>query len=104
MELQGKYVLGSIKIVSYALAVDISCPDRHFPDPENKPERCLIADPNMALREFQGYPLAFYPAHGNFSPPQPPVLLVNNLAVTQNSAGEHKLPAQSVGVLSHRHF
>lgn len=91
-ELEDKYVLDSIETVSYALAVDINCLDGHSSDPDNKPARCLLADRNMVLREYQGlrdftfYPLAFHPAYGNFSSPRPPAFLMDNLlAVMQEN-------------------
>jgi hypothetical protein len=91
-ELKNKYVLDSIKTVSYALAVDLNCLDGHSPDLENKLARCLLANRNLVLREYQGlrdftfYPLAFHPAYGNFSSSQPPAFLIDNLlAVMQKN-------------------
>ena len=51
-ELKDKYVLNSIKTVSYALAVDINCLDGHSLDLDNKLARCLLADRNIVLREY----------------------------------------------------
>jgi hypothetical protein len=91
-ELEHKYALGNIDTVSYALAIDINCLDGQSHEPGNKPARCLLADRNMVLREFQGlrdftfYPLAFHPAHGNFSSSRPPAFLMDNLlAVMQDN-------------------
>jgi hypothetical protein len=91
-ELKNKYVLDSIKTVSYALAVDLNCLDRHSPNPENKLARCLLANRNLVLREYQElrdftfYPLTFYLAYGNFSSSQPPAFLIDNLlAVIQKN-------------------
>jgi hypothetical protein len=45
----------------------------------------LLADRNLVLREYRSpqeftfYPLAFHPAYGNFSSPQPPAFLVDNV-------------------------
>jgi hypothetical protein len=84
-ELEQKYIVDNIDTVSYALAVDINCLDARSPDPNNKLACCLLADRNRVLNEFRGprdftfYPLAFHPAYGNFSSPQPPAFLVDNL-------------------------
>lgn len=96
-ELEQKYVLGNINTVSYALAVDIHCLDGRSLDPCDKLARCLLADRNMVLREFQGlrdftfYPLAFHPAHGNFSSPRPPAFLMDNLlaVMQENMSYQH---------------
>ena len=107
-ELEDKYVLGSIETVSYALAVDINCLDGQSSDLDNKPARCLLADRNMVLREYRGlrdftfYPLAFHPAHGNFSSPQPPAFLMDNLlaVMQENMSYQHN----GTGVLSYGYF
>ena len=107
-ELEDKYVLDSIEAVSYALAVDINCLDGHSPDPDNKLARCLLADRNMVLREYQGlrdftfYPLAFHPAYGNFSSPRPPAFLMDNLlaVMQENMSYQHN----GAGVLSYGYF
>ena len=84
-ELERKYILKNISSISYALAVDISCMDANSPDPNNELIYCLLADRNKVLGEFQGprdftfYPLAFHPAYGNFSSPQPPSFLTDNI-------------------------
>jgi hypothetical protein len=84
-ELERKYILKNISSISYALAVDISCMDANSPDPNNELVYCLLADRNKVLGEFQGprdftfYPLAFHPAYGNFSSPQPPSFLTDNI-------------------------
>jgi hypothetical protein len=96
-ELEQKYVIRNIETVSYALAVDINCLDGRSPNPNDKLARCLLADRNMVLREFQGvrdftfYPLAFHPAYGNFSSPQPPAFLMNNLLaiMQENMSYQH---------------
>lgn len=96
-ELEQKYALGNIDTVSYALAIDINCLDGRSPDPGNKPARCLLADRNMVIREYQGlrdftfYPLAFHPAHGNFSSPRPPAFLMDNLlaVMQENMSYQH---------------
>lgn len=96
-ELEQKYVLNNIDTVSYALAVDINCLDGQSPDPCNTLARCLLADRNMVLREFQGprdftfYPLAFHPAYGNFSSPRPPAFLMDNLlaVMQENMSYQH---------------
>ncbi len=80
-----KYVLDNILNISYALATNINCLDASSPDPNNKLARCLLADRNLVLREYHSpqeftfYPLAFHPAYGNFSSPQPPAFLVDNV-------------------------
>jgi hypothetical protein len=107
-ELEDKYVLDNIETVSYALAVDIHCLDGHSPDPDNKLARCLLADRNMVLREYQGlrdftfYPLAFHPAYGNFSSPRPPAFLMDNLlaVMQENMSYQHN----GAAVLSYGYF
>jgi hypothetical protein len=107
-ELEDKYVLDSIETVSYALAVDLNCLDGHSPDPENKLARCLLANRNLVLREYQGlrdftfYPLAFHPAYGNFSSSQPPAFLMDNLlaVMQENMSYQHN----GAGVLSYGYF
>jgi hypothetical protein len=96
-ELEQKYSIGNIETVTYALAVDINCLDGRSPDPNDKLARCLLADRNMVLREFQGirdftfYPLAFHPAYGNFSSPRPPAFLMDNLltVMQENMSYQH---------------
>jgi hypothetical protein len=96
-ELEQNYILGNIETVSYALAVDINCLDSRSPDPNEKLARCLLADRNMVLREFRAvrdftfYPLAFHPAYGNFSSPQPPAFLTDNLlaVMQENMSYQH---------------
>jgi hypothetical protein len=107
-ELEDKYVLDHIETVSYALAVDINCLDGHSPDLDCKPARCLLADRNFVLREYRGprdftfYPLAFHPAYGNFSSPQPPAFLMDNLlaVMQENMSYQHN----GAGVLSYGYF
>jgi len=107
-ELEDKYVLDNIETVSYALAVDLNCLDGHSPDPENKLARCLLANRNLVLREYRGlrdftfYPLAFYLAYGNFSSPQPPTFLMDNLlaVMQENMSYQHN----GAGVLSYGYF
>ena len=107
-ELEDKYILSSIETVSYALAVDINCLDGRTLDLDNRPARCLLADRNMVLREYQGlrdftfYPLAFHPAYGNFSSPQPPAFLMDNLlaVMQENMSYQHN----GAGVLSYGYF
>ena len=82
-ELEQKYTLNNISSISYALAVNIECADANSPN--NELAYCLLADRNKVLAEFQGprdftfYPLAFHPAYGNFSSPQPPSFLTDNI-------------------------
>ena len=84
-EMGQKYVLDNILNISYALATNVNCLDASSPDPDNKLARCLLADRNLVLREYRSpreftfYPLAFHPAYGNFSSPQPPAFLVDNV-------------------------
>ena len=88
--------------------MDINCLDRHSPNPENKLARCLLANRNLVLREYQGlrdftfYPLAFHPAYGNFSSPQPPAFLMDNLlaVMQENMSYQHN----GAGVLSYGYF
>ena len=72
--------------------MDINYLDGHSPNLENKLARCLLANRNLVLREYQGlrdftfYPLAFHLAYGNFASPQPPAFLIDNLlAVMQEN-------------------
>jgi hypothetical protein len=107
-ELEDKYLLDSIETVSYALAVDINCLDGYSTDPDSKPARCLLANRNRVLQEYQGprhftfYPLAFHPAYGNFSSPQPPAFLTDNLlaVMQENMSYQHN----GAGVLSYGYF
>ena len=107
-ELEQKYVLDNIETVSYALAVDINCLDNCSPDPYEKLARCLLADRNVVLREFQTvrdftfYPLAFHPAYGNFSSPQPPAFLTDNLLAVMQENMSHQHNGASV--LSYGYF
>jgi hypothetical protein len=84
-EMDQKYVLNNILNISYALATNVNSLDASSPDPNNKLARCLLADRNLVLREYRSpqeftfYPLAFHPAYGNFSSPQPPAFLVDNV-------------------------
>jgi hypothetical protein len=84
-EMEQKYVLRNILNISYALAANINCLDASSPDPDDKLARCLLADRNIVLREYRSpqeftfYPLAFHPVYGNFSSPQPPAFLVDNV-------------------------
>ncbi|KAL8762993.1 MAG: hypothetical protein Q9194_007441, partial [Teloschistes cf. exilis] len=107
-ELEAKYIISNIETVTYALAVDINCLDGRSPDPNEKLARCLLADRNMILREFQGvrdftfYPLAFHPAYGNFSSPRPPAFLMDNLlaVMQENISYQHN----GASVLHYRYF
>jgi hypothetical protein len=88
--------------------VDLNCLDGHSPNPENKLARCLLANRNLVLREYRRlrdftfYPLAFHPAYGNFSSPQPPTFLIDNLlaVMQENISYQHN----GAGVLSYRYF
>jgi hypothetical protein len=91
-ELEQKYILSNIEIVSYTLAVDINYLNSRSPNLNKKLARYLLADRNIVLREFRAvqdftfYPLAFYPAYSNFSSLRPPAFLIDNLlAVIQEN-------------------
>jgi hypothetical protein len=96
-ELESKYVLGHIETVSYALAADINCLDGQSSDQGDKLARCLLANRDLVLQEYQRphdftfYPLAFYPAYGNFSSPRPPAFLADNVltVMQENMSYQH---------------
>ncbi len=90
-DLEQKYIPAHIETVTYALAVDIHCADAA------QETRTLLTNRNQLLeqyrheRDFTFYPLAFHPAYGNFSSPQPPTFLVDNLlaAMQDNMSYQH---------------
>ncbi|OAG33780.1 hypothetical protein AYO21_12132 [Fonsecaea monophora] len=70
-ELEIKYILTYISSISYALAVDV-----HYLDGSYAPD---VAREYYGARDYSFYPLAFYPAYGNFSSTRLPAFLVNNV-------------------------
>jgi len=83
-ELEQKYDLANISSLSYALAVDLHCLESDAAGADEKPVLCLLADRNVVRREYGSsrgasgitfYPIAFHPAHGNFTSPGPPRFL-----------------------------
>ena len=107
--LEGKYALENMETVSYALAVNIHQAEGTIsPGQEGPLSRCLLANRNTVLREYQRpgdftfFPLAFHPAYGNFSSAQPPAFLRDNLLATlqDNISYQH----HSASVLTCGHF
>ncbi|KAL6405471.1 hypothetical protein AUP68_11227 [Ilyonectria robusta] len=85
-ELEQKYNLDHLESVSYALAVNLNCTAAaDTPSPDSGETVCLLADRNCLAKEYATYrdytfyPLGFHPAYGNFSSPEPPAFLKNNL-------------------------
>ncbi|KAG9249377.1 uncharacterized protein F5Z01DRAFT_641250 [Emericellopsis atlantica] len=88
-QLGEKYSPASIESISYAVAVNI-----HYATEDSGVDQtlCLLADRNRVAREYRGtrdytfYPMAFHPAYGNFSSPEPPAFLDNKLfAIIQDN-------------------
>ena len=84
-ELEQKYDLDHLESVSYALAVNLHCTATGSSSQEPEKTVCLLADRNCLAKEYATYrdytfyPLGFHPAYGNFSSPEPPAFLKNNL-------------------------
>ncbi|CAM1503465.1 Fc.00g082410.m01.CDS01 [Cosmosporella sp. VM-42] len=86
-ELEQKYNIVHLESVSYALAVNLYCTAADSSSRGGGEEEavCLLADRNCLAREFATYrdytfyPLGFHPAYGNFSSPEPPAFLNNNM-------------------------
>lgn len=85
-ELEQKYNLDHLESVSYALAVNLNCTAAASTSSPNSGDTvCLLADRNCLAKEYTTYrdytfyPLGFHPAYGNFSSPEPPAFLKNNL-------------------------
>ena len=84
-ELEQKYDLDHLESVSYALAVNLNCTAASSPSQDSGKTVCLLADRNCLAKEYATYrdytfyPLGFHPAYGNFSSPEPPAFLKNNL-------------------------
>lgn len=91
-ELEQKYDLEGIDMVSYALAVNLNCMAAETATQGAGQPACLLADRNQLGREYAGardytfFPLGFHPAYGNFSSPEPPDFLSKNqLAITRDN-------------------
>lgn len=106
--LEEKYDLDHISGISYALAVNLNCVDTA--DPEGESAWCLLSDRNVVQREYGAsgasgmtfYPLAFHPAYGNFTSPQPPRFLHDHvLAVMKDNMSYQN---DGASVLSCEHF
>jgi hypothetical protein len=113
-ELEAKYKLECIDTISYALAVDFHCMEKlpnaaEDDDDDLWPRRCLLTDRkkvageyNDGANSFTFYPMGFHPRYGNFSSPEPPNFLKNNVTAIL----EDNLSFQNYGaaVLSSAYF
>ena len=90
-ELNDKYIPDNIKIMSYALAVNINCVNWAAPTQGKKPAWCILADRNAIEREYNKphdvtiYPMAFNQTYGNFTSACPPAFLSEVLTILQDN-------------------
>ncbi|KAJ0360294.1 hypothetical protein COL26b_014121 [Colletotrichum chrysophilum] len=99
-ELNDRFRLDNIAVVSYALAVCINS------DSDGKP-RCLLVDRNMMAREYPSprdftfYPQAFNPVYGNVSSSRPPEFLAPLFATMKGNMSDRN---EGADVLSFGYF